>query len=361
MFTPVVQADTASPADTSSFNSQQMPLAASAVGPTILTGTLASSDVSIQGAALAPAVGPLGSTLDVQSLPQNGGQISVYTIHSGDTLGGVAAMFGVTKATITSANDLAPNASLKAGDTLVILPISGYQHIVKSGETLASISQKTGVPASDIAYSNDLDASADLMAGDAIFIPDTDLSTASAPSGSASVSPVAKKDTASSSALAPVKDEDVSDESLTTPITVHPIKDTSKRDIGNALLRPVPLAVSTRTQGAHGWDGSAVDLAAPAGTPIVAAADGTVLLARTGGYNDGYGNYVIIMSQIDGHEVETLYAHMSKVIAVAGETVARGEKIGLVGMTGDATGNHVHFEVRGAQNPIALDPEYTGE
>ena len=299
----------------------------------------------------------MGSTLDVASLPQNGGQISVYTVHAGDTLGEVASMFGVTKATITSANDLAPNASLKEGDTLVILPISGYQHVAKAGDTLASIAKKTGVPAADIAYANALDASADISVGDTIFIPDTDLST----TPSADASSAAAKSTKAKPAAAAQAATVAPDMSPVGPITVHPMKDTSKRDLGDALLRPVDISVSRETQGLHGWDNTAVDIAAPKGTPIHAAADGTVLLARTVGYNDGYGEYVIIMSSIGGHQVETLYAHMSKVLAVSGETVTRGETIGEVGMTGDATGNHVHFEVRGAANPLGADPDYTGE
>jgi murein DD-endopeptidase MepM/ murein hydrolase activator NlpD len=98
----------------------------------------------------------------------------------------------------------------------------------------------------------------------------------------------------------------------------------------------------------HGWN--AVDIGAPRGTAIYAAAAGTVIVARTGGWNGGYGNYVVI-SHPNG--TETLYAHMSKVLASAGEQVAQGDTIGLVGMTGLATGNHLHFEVRGAANPFA--------
>ena len=337
-----------------------MPLSQAAIGPATVSGggeAAGADDVSISGAALAPQVGPMGSVLDVASLPTSGGQISVYTVHAGDTLGGVAALFGVSASTVASANDLSPKAALLTGETLAILPVSGYEHTVKSGETLASIAKKTGVPAADIAYANSLDVTAGLAAGEVLFVPDTDATTSSASSDA--------PDSSRPSSNVPVADaQDKADSPVLPPlgpITVHPIKDTSKRDLGTALLRPVDLSVSRETQGAHGWDGCAVDLAAPEGTPIHASADGTVLLARTGGYNGGYGNYVIIMSSIDGYQVETLYAHMSRVIAVAGQTVGRGETIGLVGMTGDATGDHVHFEVRGAQNPLALDPDYTGE
>ena len=87
------------------------------------------------------------------------------------------------------------------------------------------------------------------------------------------------------------------------------------------------------------------------GTPIYAAANGTVIVAKdNGAWNGGYGNYVVI-SHPNG--TETLYAHMSKVLTCAGASVCQGDTIGLVGMTGEATGNHLHFEVRGAANPFA--------
>ncbi|HEU5114585.1 MAG TPA: M23 family metallopeptidase, partial [Candidatus Paceibacterota bacterium] len=88
---------------------------------------------------------------------------------------------------------------------------------------------------------------------------------------------------------------------------------------------------------------------APIGTPIHAAASGVVIIARSGGYNGGYGSYVVI-SHPNG--TQTLYAHMSKVIAHQGDAVEQGDLIGLVGSTGKSTGPHVHFEVRGAVNPF---------
>ena len=110
-----------------------------------------------------------------------------------------------------------------------------------------------------------------------------------------------------------------------------------------------PLAGGSITQGLHGWN--AVDIGAPSGTPIYAAAAGTVIVARSGGgWNGGYGNYVVV-SHPNG--TQTLYAHMSRVSATVGAHVGQGETIGKVGMTGEATGPHIHFEVRGAVNPFA--------
>lgn len=91
-----------------------------------------------------------------------------------------------------------------------------------------------------------------------------------------------------------------------------------------------------------------VDLAGAPGTPILAAAPGTV---RFAGVHGGYGNFV----EIDhGDGTRTRYGHLSRIDVTAGETVARGATLGLMGSTGRSTGNHLHFEywVGG----VAVDP-----
>jgi murein DD-endopeptidase MepM/ murein hydrolase activator NlpD len=88
------------------------------------------------------------------------------------------------------------------------------------------------------------------------------------------------------------------------------------------------------------------DLAAPAGTPIVAAADGKVVGA---GWHGGYGEQVQI-AHAGG--LETTYGHMSRIAARVGEIVRKGEVIGYVGSTGLSTGPHVHFEVTRNGRPI---------
>lgn len=83
-----------------------------------------------------------------------------------------------------------------------------------------------------------------------------------------------------------------------------------------------------------------IDIGAGYGTPVLAAADGVV---TTAAYDaGGYGNYLIIDH---GNGNMTLYAHMSQMSAVAGQTVTQGQTIGLVGSTGMSTGPHLHFEV----------------
>jgi murein DD-endopeptidase MepM/ murein hydrolase activator NlpD len=96
-----------------------------------------------------------------------------------------------------------------------------------------------------------------------------------------------------------------------------------------------------------------IDLAVPLGTPVFAAADGVVVLARsmtdTAGALVGYGNYVIIQHDAG---LKTLYGHLLVIGVKEGDVVKRGQLIGLVGSTGNSTGPHTHFEVRIDNSPV---------
>jgi murein DD-endopeptidase MepM/ murein hydrolase activator NlpD len=91
---------------------------------------------------------------------------------------------------------------------------------------------------------------------------------------------------------------------------------------------------------------SGVDIDAPYGTPIRAAADGDVTGAAMAG---GYGREVLLNH---GHDVLTLYGHMSAIAVVPGQHVTRGQVIGYVGQSGRATGPHLHYEVRVHNVPV---------
>ena len=96
-----------------------------------------------------------------------------------------------------------------------------------------------------------------------------------------------------------------------------------------------------------------VDLAVPLGTPVFAAADGVVVLARpmtdSAGTLVGYGNYVVIQHDAG---LKTLYGHLLAIRVKEGDIVKRGQLIGLVGSTGNSTGPHTHFEVRIDNSPV---------
>jgi len=91
-----------------------------------------------------------------------------------------------------------------------------------------------------------------------------------------------------------------------------------------------------------------MDIGAAEGTNVLAANDGTVIKAA---WNNSYGNVVLIDH---GGSIVTLYAHNSKLLVKTGDTVKMGQVIALVGSTGDATGPHIHFEVR--VNGVCVDP-----
>jgi murein DD-endopeptidase MepM/ murein hydrolase activator NlpD len=91
---------------------------------------------------------------------------------------------------------------------------------------------------------------------------------------------------------------------------------------------------------------SGIDIDAPTGTPIRAAADGDVTEAAM---NAGYGREIILDH---GHDVVTLYGHLSAIAVVVGQHVIRGQVIGYVGQSGRATGPHLHYEVRVHKVPV---------
>ena len=128
-----------------------------------------------------------------------------------------------------------------------------------------------------------------------------------------------------------------------------------------------PLKSYTRVSSEYGWRKNPVsgvnklhagiDLAAPGGTPIYAAASGYVQVA--GWSSGGYGNYVIIYhgKMSDGVAYSTLYGHMKSVATSAGKYVNQGDLIGYVGSTGNSTGNHLHLEVwKGGSKANAVNP-----
>ena len=97
----------------------------------------------------------------------------------------------------------------------------------------------------------------------------------------------------------------------------------------------------------NGYTHTGVDFPEPEGTPIRAAGVGTVIYAAYNG--GGYGNLVVIQHRLG---YTSWYGHMSRIAAHVGESVTGGTLIGYVGQTGDATGPHVHFEVRHYDTPI---------
>ncbi|MBR4282114.1 MAG: peptidoglycan DD-metalloendopeptidase family protein, partial [Clostridia bacterium] len=121
---------------------------------------------------------------------------------------------------------------------------------------------------------------------------------------------------------------------------------------GNAKFFWPVARVENSYVSAYWGDGrghTSVDICAPAGTPIYAGEAGTVVEVVE--YSSGYGMYIVI-DHGDGYQ--TLYSHCSAMFVKVGQKVTRGQHIAAIGMTGRATGNHVHFEVR--VGGVKVDP-----
>ena len=239
-------------------------------------------------------------------------QISSYIVRDGDTLSGVAKMFNVSVNTIMWANDITRASALRAGQTIIILPVTGLSYTVAKGDTVKGIALRYKADIDEILQYNDLTLNTKLIVGQTIIIPDAEIQV-----------------------------------SIPTRLATknNPAHDTNGPDYSGYYMRPI--VGGAKTQGLHGYNG--VDLAAPIGTPIYAAAAGTVIASASGGWNGGYGNLVIISH---GNGTQTVYGHLSKNLASLGQHVEQGQIIGLMGATGKSTGSHVHFEIRGAKNPF---------
>lgn len=274
-------------------------------------GAVANNDIPpIDGeSVLSPEIARMNAT---STEPLNT-QISIYVVRSGDTISGVAKMYNVSVNTVLWANDLNSHSTLQPGQTLIILPVTGITYTIKAKDTIQSIAKKYNADVEDILNYNDLALSAPLKIGDEIIIPNAETSRTTAVS--------------------------------TVGVAVRPDSDSySWPNYSGYFSCPVPG--SRVSQKLHGHNG--VDLAAPRGTPIRAAASGTVIINRSNGaWNGGYGNFVVILHP---NGTQTLYSHLSKSVVSAGEQIGAMKTIGYVGMTGLTTGPHLHFEVRGAQN-----------
>lgn len=261
-------------------------------------------------------IGPSGTVSDIEESEKNG-QISLYIVREGDTLSNIAEMFDVTVNTIIWANDLNKNTVLKKDQKLIILPISGIKYTVKKGDTIKSIVSKYKTDLTEVLQFNDLAMSSVLKVGDTIIIPDAEPGEESYKS-----SLIAKNSKVNTSII-----------------------DSSGPFYPGYYNRPIDGGY--KSQALHGHNG--VDIAAPIGTSIHASAEGTVIASMTGGWNGGYGNYVVIAHP---NGTQTLYAHNQKNFVKVGDRVEQGQTIAKLGSTGRSTGPHIHFEIRGAKNPF---------
>ena len=234
---------------------------------------------------------------------------STYIVKSGDAISTIARKFGLGNiSTLIAINDIDNVRTLRAGQKIRIPSMDGLIHTVKKGESLNSISVKYHVSVEELADTNDL-STLTLSVGQELFIPG------------------AKMDATS---LRKAMGE----------LFAYPIK-ASWRLTSQFGTRKDPF---TGVKSHH----TGIDMACPTGTPIYAAMSGSVVYS---GWSNIFGNYVIINH---GNGYQTLYGHMSKILARKGQSVSQGTRIGLVGSTGYSTGPHLHLTVY--KNGKLVDP-----
>lgn len=253
--------------------------------------------------------------IDTQISEKVRDKILEYTVAEGDTIKSIAAKFGVDEDTIRWQNDLTGDR-IKIGQTLEILPVAGIAHKVTKGDTVYSIAKKYDAVAQAIVdfpfntFSND--ETFELAIGQIVIVPD-------------GVKPA---------------------EIPTSPRIRQITPDAGTVVASGQFVWPTAGTITQRFV----WYHKGIDIA-NRGTPNILAADsGRVLIA---GWPDGngYGNRVIIDH---GNGYKTLYAHMSRIFVIPGQTVSRGAAIGQMGSTGRSTGPHLHFEI--IQNGAYLNP-----
>lgn len=270
------------------------------------------------------------STCDVgKGLESNSnGEMRVYEVEAGDTLSEIAMQADVSMNTIKWENNLTSN-TLKVGQKLNILPVTGVKHIVKKGDTLEKIALKYDADVEDIKIFNDIPNNNVLKQGDTLYVPN------------GIIKPVVI---------------------IEKPSVIRkPVYDDSNPIIVNGYyMRPAPGPITSPYGSRKGAFHYGIDIGNTRGTSVVAAAQGRVIevfgSCKEGRRSCGgrYGNYIVI-AHVNG--TTTRYAHLQKVSVSVGDNVVQGERIGTVGNTGRSTGPHLHFEIK-KSNGASIKPSF---
>ena len=269
-------------------------------------GAASTGDYTADGTLLAPFAVPAAAA----SFQAQG-----YVVKSGDTLTGIASHFGLNMMTIWWANKLSAKDQLHVGEKLLIPPVDGVLYTAREGDTVVSVAARYHADPQAIIQYDSL-TSEELTLGQQIMIPD-------GVGAAIAVAPATKTATVRPATTRVASGSTGGSGCLSCPFV--------------PLAWPVPGGYIS--QGYH-YGHWAIDIAAPWGSRIVAAAAGTVTFA---GWKNNGGGYQVWISH--GHNFYTTYNHMSSTAVYVGQHVGRGQFVGRVGQTGDATGPHCHFEV----------------
>ncbi|MBI2011680.1 M23 family metallopeptidase [Candidatus Daviesbacteria bacterium] len=249
-------------------------------------------------------------------------EIIEYEVKSGETVSQIAEKYQISSDTVKWANNLDNVNSVKPGDKLKILPLTGVAHTVKEGETLEGVAKKYSASSQavlDFPFNNVPD-DLKLKVGQVIIIPDGYPPEVKAP----------KRPQPQYLAKGP-----------SSPAFSAPG--------GGNFVWPAGGEVSQY----FAWYHPGIDIANRSAPGIVSSDGGTVVVA---GWPDGYGygNRVVIDH---GNGYSSLYGHLSNIYVSVGEKISRGQVIGQMGSTGRSTGIHLHLEIRFkgiAVNPLGI-------
>lgn len=310
--------------DDFSNNSQNIPLLESSIDPDMKNASDCTG-FSMDEGALSISTCDVGIGLENIS----NGEMRVYEVQTGDTLSEIAVEFDVSMNTIKWENNLT-SSTLKVGQKLNILPVTGVKHIVKSGDSLDKIAIKYEADVIDIMVFNGVSKTEGLKIGGILYIPN----------GIIKPVVIVEKPSSNNPGSSP---------SYTPSIVAS-----------GYYLRPAGGSITSPYGSRRGGFHYGIDIGVSRGSTVLAAATGTVIEAV--GYcvegrsscGGRYGNYIMIQHP---NGTITRYAHLSKVRVSVGDTVSKGDPIAKSGNTGRSTGPHVHFQIEKA-NGSTISPVF---
>lgn len=270
--------------------------------------------------------------------------LSQYTVQTGDSIWSIAEGNDTNTGTLLHLNPRVNPDVLQPGQTLTIVKgFHGIAYKVQEDDTVAAIASAYDIPVEEITAYNRVSTDAQLKEGSLLFLPGARPREASnlvaSRSGStraarpAAAEAVARSESAAAAAPAPAP----APAQKQAPKQKAPAKAASG---SGGWTWPIQGGMHSSEFGPR-WGSfhPGLDIAAPAGTPAVAARAGTVVFA---GWDGNYG-YCVMLDHGDG--IKTRYAHASAVLVQVGQSVGQGAPVIKVGNTGYSTGPHLHFEV----------------
>ena len=298
----------------SDYNSQTYPFMETSIDPDTKNIKEELAMAIMEEDTLSSATGLIGSGLE--SVSTTGG-ITTYVVKEGDTLSQIAEDFDISPNTIRWENGIS-GGNIKVGQGLRILPVTGVKHIVRKGDTLAGIANKYDADVDDIKVFNDILSGEILKAGDTLIVPNGTISI------------------------------EVVKASVPTSTTSSGTTTSSKTISSGYYMRPAAGVLTSPYGPRKGGYHYGIDIGNKRGTPVIAAASGTVIsilnycVEGRSSCGGRYGNYIVI-EHSNGQR--TRYAHLQKVSVSVGQTVKKGKTIGTIGNTGGSTGPHLHFQI----------------